>query len=176
MKVHNNKGFSHHLLLPIIAVLVVASLGGYIMQRSSSAATKTGWTSLGETDAIHNDSNASKYVWYGFNVKVCKIQTAKNVYKLKVSEQIIGATNPYPSGNKLRLDIKNKSQNNKKITSLDLSADTRYNQSYKPNSLTFKSKNTVASTDKIYARAFANNANSTTSSSAKLVSTIKTCN
>ncbi len=34
------RGVSHHFLLPIIAVLVVGGIGGVIMQRSSSAATK----------------------------------------------------------------------------------------------------------------------------------------
>lgn len=32
---------SHHLLLPILAVLLVAGIGGYVMQRGSSAASKT---------------------------------------------------------------------------------------------------------------------------------------
>lgn len=35
----NVRGASHHLLLPIIAVLIVAGIGGFIMQRNSSAAT-----------------------------------------------------------------------------------------------------------------------------------------
>lgn len=36
----NQKGFSHHLLLPVIAILLVAGIGGYVMLRSSSAATR----------------------------------------------------------------------------------------------------------------------------------------
>lgn len=34
----NIRGVSHHFLLPVLAVLVVAGIGGYVMQRSSSAA------------------------------------------------------------------------------------------------------------------------------------------
>lgn len=45
----NIKGVSHHLLLPILAVLVVAGIGGYIMQRSSSAATKVFVTAGGKS-------------------------------------------------------------------------------------------------------------------------------
>jgi len=176
MKIRNSSGFSHHLLLPVIAFLLVASIGGYIMQHSSSAATpKKGWTSLGETDAIHNDSGAAKYVWYGFSVKVCKIQTTKNTYTLKINEQIIGATNPNPVGNKLRLDVRNKSQSGKRIGVINLASIERYNSSYKPSSLSFKSSSTVASTDKIYAKAFSNNANSTKASAATKVSSILTC-
>lgn len=37
----NMKGVSHHFLLPIMAVLVIAGIGGYVMQRSSSAAAAT---------------------------------------------------------------------------------------------------------------------------------------
>jgi uncharacterized protein (UPF0333 family) len=37
----NMKGVSHHFLLPVLAVLVIAGIGGYVMQRSSSAATTT---------------------------------------------------------------------------------------------------------------------------------------
>lgn len=40
-KILNSRGVSHHFLLPVLAVLVVAGIGGYIMQRSSSAATTT---------------------------------------------------------------------------------------------------------------------------------------
>lgn len=36
----NVRGASHHLLLPIIAVLIVAGIGGFIMQRNSSALVK----------------------------------------------------------------------------------------------------------------------------------------
>lgn len=35
----NARGFSHHLLLPLIAVLIVGSIGSYVMLRSGSAAT-----------------------------------------------------------------------------------------------------------------------------------------
>lgn len=35
----NTKGMSHHLLLPVIAVLLVIGIGGFIMARISSAAT-----------------------------------------------------------------------------------------------------------------------------------------
>lgn len=38
----NMKGVSHHFLLPIMAVLVIAGIGGYVMQRSSSANTYSG--------------------------------------------------------------------------------------------------------------------------------------
>ena len=40
---HKNlsRGFSHHLLLPIIAVLLVGAIGGYVMLRSSDAASSS---------------------------------------------------------------------------------------------------------------------------------------
>lgn len=40
-KKSNSSGISHHLLLPILAVLLVAGIGGYVMQRGSSAASKS---------------------------------------------------------------------------------------------------------------------------------------
>lgn len=38
---YNAKGISHHLLLPVIAILIVGGIGSYVMLRSSSAATKS---------------------------------------------------------------------------------------------------------------------------------------
>lgn len=35
----NVRGAGHHFLFPVIAVLIVAGIGGFVMQRSSSAAT-----------------------------------------------------------------------------------------------------------------------------------------
>lgn len=43
MKLHlskNQRGFSHHFVLPIIAILAVAGIGSYVMLQSSSAAIK----------------------------------------------------------------------------------------------------------------------------------------
>lgn len=40
-KVLGARGASHHFLLPVLAVLMVAGIGGYIMQRNSSAAVFT---------------------------------------------------------------------------------------------------------------------------------------
>lgn len=171
----NMKGVSHHILLPILAVLVVAGIGGYVMQRSSSAATKTGWTSLGVSTAGHNDSNASKYVVYQFKVKVCKIAAANNTYKLKFNEQIIVATNPSPTTDLLRLDAKDKSNSNKKIASIDLSSTSAYSDSYKPGSLTFKSTSAMPANHKVYVKPYVKNSNNTKSSVAKLVSDILTC-
>lgn len=37
----NARGFSHHFLLPILAVLLVAGIGSYVMVQNSSASTKT---------------------------------------------------------------------------------------------------------------------------------------
>jgi len=36
----NNKGFSHHFILPILVIFAVASIGGYVMLKGSSAASK----------------------------------------------------------------------------------------------------------------------------------------
>ena len=38
-KKRNTGGFSHHFLLPVIVVIAVAGIGGYVMLQSSSAAT-----------------------------------------------------------------------------------------------------------------------------------------
>ena len=35
----NTRGMSHHLLLPVLAVFLVAAIGGLVMTRNSSAAT-----------------------------------------------------------------------------------------------------------------------------------------
>lgn len=45
----NMRGVSHHFLLPILAVLIVAGIGGFIMQRSSSAMTDSAATSTTKT-------------------------------------------------------------------------------------------------------------------------------
>lgn len=41
LKIIGTEGASHHFLLPVLAILIVAGIGGYVMQRSSSAATFT---------------------------------------------------------------------------------------------------------------------------------------
>jgi len=76
----NMRGVSHHILLPILAILFVAGIGGYVMQRSSSAATKTGWTKLG-TIKVKEFSNENSYMLV--DAKACKIKSASN-YKVKV--------------------------------------------------------------------------------------------
>lgn len=38
---NNSRGISHHLLLPVLAVIAVAGIGAFVMIRSSSAATYT---------------------------------------------------------------------------------------------------------------------------------------
>ncbi len=41
LKKLSSRGVSHHFLLPVLAILMVAGIGGYIMQRNSSAAVYT---------------------------------------------------------------------------------------------------------------------------------------
>lgn len=64
----NIKGVSHHLLLPILAVLVVAGIGGYIMQRSSSAATGTTAQSKACYDRVFKQGSSSICVKYALQV------------------------------------------------------------------------------------------------------------
>jgi hypothetical protein len=40
-KLSNSRGFSHHFLLPVLAILLVGGIGSYVMLRSSSAASVT---------------------------------------------------------------------------------------------------------------------------------------
>ncbi len=42
----NNKGFSFHIVLPILALLAVGSIGAYMTFRSSAAVPKEGWTTI----------------------------------------------------------------------------------------------------------------------------------
>jgi len=77
---YNSKGISHHLLFPILAILIVAGVGGLVMQRSSSAASKTGWTKLGTIKVIES-TNENSYMLV--DAKACKIKSASN-YKVKV--------------------------------------------------------------------------------------------
>lgn len=76
----NIRGASHHILFPLLAILLVAGIGGYVMQRSSSAATKTGWTKLG-TIKVKELTNENSYMLV--DAKACKIKSASN-YKVKV--------------------------------------------------------------------------------------------
>lgn len=46
----NQKGFSHHFILPALAILLVAGIGGYVMLRSSSASTTKSLLPVGCTD------------------------------------------------------------------------------------------------------------------------------
>lgn len=45
----NIRGASHHFLMPVLAILLVAGIGGFIMQRNSSAAVKVYTTANGKT-------------------------------------------------------------------------------------------------------------------------------
>ncbi len=58
----NSKGVSHHLLLPVAAVLVVVGIGGYIMQRSSSAATNKPCVSQTFSTKTRNNHVCNKYI------------------------------------------------------------------------------------------------------------------
>jgi len=42
----NNKGFSFHIVLPILALLAVGSIGAYMTFRSSAAVPPEGWTTI----------------------------------------------------------------------------------------------------------------------------------
>ena len=50
-KIRGSAGFSHHVLLPLVAVLLVAGIGGYVMLKSSSAAA------CSSTTIARNSSN-----------------------------------------------------------------------------------------------------------------------
>lgn len=69
----NVRGVSHHLLLPVLAVLVVASIGGFIMQRSSSAATVYTYTNAqGKTCYGRTLSKGITSVCVGYALKAIK--------------------------------------------------------------------------------------------------------
>lgn len=172
MKIHNSKGFSHHLLLPVVAFLLVAGIGGYIMQRGSSAASKTGWTSLGTATLSNGKSTAVEEVYYGLNIKACKIATGQsNKFKVKINEQLQFADNPSDS---LWLEIKDKSASNKKIGSVNLGNAKTYNASYYPKWYSFKSS-TIAGNHMVYVKAYSKDAKIAKSSKVKHVSDLLTC-
>ena len=61
----NMRGVSHHLLLPVLAILFVAGIGGYIMQRSSSASSITkSCTAITFGRYKNNPANGGKYTKY----------------------------------------------------------------------------------------------------------------
>ncbi len=42
----NNKGFSYHLVLPILALFLVGSIGAFMTFRSNAAVPNEGWTTM----------------------------------------------------------------------------------------------------------------------------------
>lgn len=44
MKKLNTKGFSHHFVLPILAIFIVAGIGTYMVTKSSAYSYISGWT------------------------------------------------------------------------------------------------------------------------------------
>lgn len=87
----NIKGVSHHLLLPILAVLVVAGIGGYIMQRSSSAAS----VCRNATYSINSRSECVRYAQYMLGVKPADAAFGphtRDVLKAKTSQTSLNKT------------------------------------------------------------------------------------
>lgn len=71
----NARGFSHHLLLPLLAVLIVGSIGSYVMLRSSSAASTTHYCSEKTFGRYKNNPVYAKYD----NMKICVQRIQKKV-------------------------------------------------------------------------------------------------
>ncbi len=71
----NARGFSHHLLLPLLAVLIVGSIGSYVMLRSSSAASATHYCSEKTFGRYKNNPVYAKYD----NMKICVQRIQKKV-------------------------------------------------------------------------------------------------
>lgn len=63
-KKRNTRGFSHHFLLPVIVVIAVAGIGGYVMLQSSSAATTTKSCTSVTFGRYKNNPVYSKYKHY----------------------------------------------------------------------------------------------------------------
>lgn len=102
-KKRNSRGISHHLLLPIMAVLLVAGIGGYIMQRGSSAAAKTGWTSLGSASSGVARRQETVVV---YKVAACKVAVSGN-YKVRVRFTLSSITEPSNTNDRLQYQFTN---------------------------------------------------------------------
>lgn len=74
----NQKGFSHHFLMPVLAVLLVAGIGGYVMLRSSSAATYSKCVDIVKlgSPVVHCRWSDSKRVTLLYDIRVQKKSTA----------------------------------------------------------------------------------------------------
>lgn len=71
----NVRGASHHFLFPVLAVLLVAGIGGFVMQRSSSAATKVFITSNGKSCVQRSFMLNSRSACVGFAQSIMKIKS-----------------------------------------------------------------------------------------------------
>ena len=87
-KLFNQKGFSHHLIMPVVAVLIVASIGTYLVTKSSAYSYMSGVTPYAckqdptptlKPNNSKNNKNCVRAMQYRLNqwIKGRKISTPK---------------------------------------------------------------------------------------------------
>jgi len=113
----NQKGFSHHFIMPVVAFLLVAGIGSYVMLQSSSAASKdtcegtkltTSWVTCKNVGwlfskwqggyyqykiRILKTDDTYKYIEVKPLVKTYNFNKGKNTVKVSVRKWDIGCTN-----------------------------------------------------------------------------------